>query len=1114
MIKNTTAATLLVVPLLVGHVVLSQDAAKERRERTIGEETRERDANSKRTDTKTMAVSSQTLELVQHVATQRKPVGLVDRLDNYRKHNVEDAIHWERRKRRSNKDAAKPLKRKRNRLNKLAGDVGPELTRVASAESKLRVKTSANRARLKKMRVKLNRMKASMNRAGKASKGVFWTQMLMAAWDASATERRLAEKEGRQVSKANQTVDFVKRVTGYSAFAGLHADVQFAVMDSMLTRLEELDALGEDITDREVFDRAYDYAYKQGIKAGIYGGAKLVPIVGDAINVKETADAVGELYNDLDASAWTQEDNENQQYQTWARAAAKAETALDLLLASVADVEAASRKVEKLTPQIASFAESARTVYHRQGEAIAVVQDYLDQQEALAKNPVAALLSDAAREALQTNIQTVITSANEQLKNIQRVKDEHKAGTLTAKGVATNRKFIIDLFEPAKMTAQDVRKSMAEISVLAKGSDLSTSLPQALRTIEETGALLKQLRERSGDALEKYLAARDVLLVSVKQYKESRALLDAAIKFIENMAEKIPSSINPKAADRIRAARSKAAGKLLDLNRVQGLIDRGRALTNENQAVVALSKLARIPSVEEGAGGAKIVEQAVQFSKEFSGPVRDMLTAVARVESGLSELGTLAGVAVATKFEPVKAGPVPKLSNNQMMTVTIKELNETVAGRLKDGSYRKEGLRTWAGFTVNKEDPKAVTARMAAAGKNINSVAQLNIVAPYYRIVKQGTLQMWWDMNENGKQDTNEPTTTQPYWIYYTAYIGSPNGSWGSVHRDGIGDRVHIDYRRFLEPKASENWTIVSNGHRPVSVAGADLAAAGVVVSTMQHEGKTFRYEHAKAFAGIGPFDIEVTVDTTIQAGHMIISGTTYQVTDEMNKMVAFGLKNWAGFPDAMRDFEFYMTGRAKVAQESAEWLVGVVQPYVEFSRKAFHFAAEPLLPEMTGLNCTTNIKEKEYLSRSTGRHYTREWVAYRHKTGSVAKGRESYSIYMQCRFAGFNKSWNDALAECVAYVKEHKGQSKQTAFDPGIQSATAVRAFRGPLNTRKGPTGSSAEGSAFYHRSEKIRFSMKNVTVTVEGYGSRMTQQELRTAAIARAIAANIARQNTIVPK
>ncbi|MDZ7619960.1 MAG: hypothetical protein U1E05_23415, partial [Patescibacteria group bacterium] len=108
-----------------------------------------------------------------------------------------------------------------------------QLAEVKADEAKTELLTR------KKQLARSQRELASLQRAEKIGNGLWYANVLMSAYDACEYEANRARVEGRQISKTQQTVRFLKNVSGITAVSSLKDSVELAHLERLVEKLDE-----------------------------------------------------------------------------------------------------------------------------------------------------------------------------------------------------------------------------------------------------------------------------------------------------------------------------------------------------------------------------------------------------------------------------------------------------------------------------------------------------------------------------------------------------------------------------------------------------------------------------------------------------------------------------------------------------------------------------------------------------------------------------------------------------------------------------------------------------------------------------------------------------------
>ena len=375
--------------------------------------------------------------------------------------------------------------------------------------------------------------------------------------------------------------------------------------------------------------------------------------------------------------------------------------------------------------------------------------------------------------------------------------------------------------------------------------------------------------------------------------------------------------------------------------------------------------------------------------------------------------------------------------------------------------------------------------------------ARLYVPGNHFKVVEQGTVRVWYDRNQNGRQDADEPWRQEPYWIAYGVTEGATFGSWSLDRKTGYCRTTMVGLQAPLKPSQTEyggsRWDA-----RSIGLGAADLAYCGIQTFTSKApDGTVHHSDSARAAAAYGPFHAWANVSVHAQCGWLPVTHESpdYSPSDYI-----------ADWDELDRRIAFYKTGREKVACQIVENMLETARPYVEFSRARFHMTAEHLVPErLPGFAPTGGSKDdREWMALDS-------WTAFEKReqlqigTGTFTR-LESYSIHIWSSepSVGGSESWHDAMRKADARGSALTGRWQAIpAAIPESRKLVAGRDASKPWN----PKGSNAPGPLYYTLQERIHFALDNCHVSISATGFRLASPNLRTAEIAQQVADTIRR-------
>ncbi|MCX7627368.1 MAG: hypothetical protein N2Z69_03015 [Methylophilaceae bacterium] len=201
-------------------------------------------------------------------------------LKGKRKKRVQREIRFKERELREAIAAGKELQVQRTKLG---------LVRLTNELDDLQRGISLDKAHLKQL-------ERAKGRQEIFKKGSNLLGIAMTFFSAVSEENAQAKKEGRPPLLTNKLGNFIKGISGYSTVMGVIDNVERAKIESVLDSVEFYEKLGFDMMDPRILKNVEASARRAVIKAGLIEGAKLAPVVGDLVAIKEATDAALSTY--------------------------------------------------------------------------------------------------------------------------------------------------------------------------------------------------------------------------------------------------------------------------------------------------------------------------------------------------------------------------------------------------------------------------------------------------------------------------------------------------------------------------------------------------------------------------------------------------------------------------------------------------------------------------------------------------------------------------------------------------------------------------------------------------------------------------------------------------
>lgn len=921
---------------------------------------------------------------------------------------------------------------------------------------------------------------ASLQRAEKIGNGLWYANVLMSAYDACEYEANRARAEGRQISKTGQTVRFLKNVSGITAVSSLKDSVELAHLERLVEKLEEYNEMGLDLEDSHVWDRAAGFARRAAIREGIYGGSELMPVVGDLLSVKEGADAWHDMRAEAAVTLATTTDNENRGRLMAFDAVLRLEGHADRVNENAQRTRAAIDVLRRLDERLRGSLDAAREAREAVARAAMAAERQQEALDAARNAPAAELLTPSAVAGLGELVAKVTQAAKEHLVAIRRARGEHQAGKLTDEGVATNHRFIADLMGNTLIDYRDALGKEAQLQALGCNAQPNQDLPQLVEQAEAAKKRIDQLAGGGQELLDAYVRQADALRRMLSEFDESKQVVLRSYSELDRTLD----SMDARLSARLDAARARAMGVPLERREADRLIENAAGLAHTAAELRALDRFTRLPAAPDLAAAHALGRQAADALKRLEGPIAAMKTAVEQAQAELDQLAALGKPRTQLQMDDLNAivRRAPPPPDADLLNLRPRELAARMQNFSTEGPNRVFLSDDFHGFTAHSGQ---------SPDFDFDKPAQLFVPGGHHKIVEQGTTRVWYDKNQNGKQDPDEPWREEPYWIAYNATVTATYNGWSLDRKTGYCHNSLVGLQASLKPSQTEHggsrWDASS-----ITLAPADQAYGGIQTYTSRTpDGAEHHTESARAGALYGPFHVWLNVSVRAQCGWLPADSTTPEYTPA--KYIA----NWE---EIDRRVAFYKTGRETVARQLLENMLQPARPYVEFSRARFHMAAEHLLP-----------KPLSGFAPRGGSQDDRDWLALDSWTSFEKREKlpegpswarvESYSVHVWACLPDVvgTHSWQDALDQ----ADKRGGTMPQngTAFSVNIPESRAMRALRWAKEPLR-PKGRNAAGPVYYSMQERISFSLDNCHAYVDGNGSNLGGPNLRTAELAQQVA------------
>ncbi len=540
---------------------------------------------------------------------------------------------------------------------------------------------------------KITKMKKALRRGAKFDDGSAILGIVLTAISSELEENAQASREGRKPLAANKLINFAKNISGYSTVKGVLENVELAKMEALVDTLEFYEKNDFDLSDPEVqkmvMQRAEDSARRAVARTAIYEGAKIAPLTGDLITIKESFDSAGQAYVAAEEAEYMLATNEQDQFQTSLRARVKANAVVSELEYTAQQTKLLIASLSKMSNKLQQLNKHAEANRQQLSASIQTLEAYNQQAEALKSLNPGAMLEPAAVEGLLKQLNAIKASADEQAGNINRVKSEHNAGELTVQAVATQAKFIGDLLQPAISDYQALAQTLSSIEALSKGAELTAKVPEALALVKQAKAVMAQDAKMAAGLYETYRSQADTLEQLYQQHQAARAKLPKLLEYASSS-----KNLEENHRNRITATLDRANGITINQTALKRAVAEVRGLRNTAEMVAALASLDKPPQVVDAAQVNAISQQAQQAWGNLSGPNQAAADSLQMAQQLLHELVALAGEAepLEIKAEEPQEKPDNKLqgklfAGKNWLDLTPDDIEQIILNENKEDEY-------------------------------------------------------------------------------------------------------------------------------------------------------------------------------------------------------------------------------------------------------------------------------------------------------------------------------------------------------------------------------------------------------------------------------------------
>lgn len=927
-------------------------------------------------------------------------------------------------------------------------------------EKKIKLKHSKNLSQQAKLnrsiardKKRLAAFKRSAQRKIRFDDSGFLIGTVLSAISAEVEENAQAEREGRKPLAINKLINFSKNVTGYAAIEGAYTNIKTAELEAYIKTLEYYQLLGLDykITDPYVQKKAAEAMRSAVIRNTVYEGAKLAPIAGEMIAIKEGMDAAGNAYVASEEAAYITENNEQVQFQISLRAAMKAEATITRLEKLAKQSKLLLSSLGKLHKQLLTMEKDATTSQQQLKAAINILEAY-SQQAASLNNP--ATLSSLKSEnitLLLNRLSKVKSAVEEQKQNIQRVISEHQGGALTAQAVATQGKFIGDLLQPSINDYQNLRQTVQTFEALSLGSDLREQVPAALETTKQAKLLLQQQSRISSKLYAIYQDQAAVLENVSKDHQQTRQQMTKYRQYVTNSKH-----LEDHHRHRIRAALERLDNNSIDHRSISNAMHNARRLHNSNDMVKTLARLDKSPQPVDTAKIDSLTQLAEKAWAKLAKPNNATAESVNQAQQLLAELIALAGEAKPVELETVAekenlAGKGGRLLTGKPILAWNEYEISDIFNNHKNGKFIRENF---LGFTAFDYDNSSTSVKECG---NSNDFFCPRSKSTTFKIVETGQT-----TRRNGSRQGQVP-----YWIVFQLY--------------GISTYFHQHHQigRPLVEESSVKNRLKEQDTQLIKLSLKNADESIVVAEDNRNH----------LYANKGPVQLSTSSsilcvaggvrDGDEKTGYSIYQQRGFNGEDAIKRPESLEKEYGRKFIRSCADWQ---ENQEKILQPLAGHLLTEIAPWLTKVRDNFHLA-----------DVKINLHLPGFTTDSSGKGVTRNWIVK-----SEDKEEECHEIYnfsiLNSQASG-RKSWQQIMDEMDEKIDTTKESYPEIGVNiSGADHARAWQYYSYNDYYKLAP-----------HRfSDRIKFRIRNILVSVSG-SIKSDQKQSRTQEVANAIAAQI---------
>jgi hypothetical protein len=912
--------------------------------------------------------------------------------------------------------------------------------------------------KLKAGKTKRNNIQKSKNNYAKTTKAIGFAGMLFSLSDAYKNAY-VIDKDGKKTfSKTKFFKNAVMNLSGATGLVSVYNTGMETKQKAFLKYLDEYEKEGKDITDPKYIYKALTKATGKALLVGAYEGAKCIPFASDAINVYElTESSVGLVYDTLQSKKIREENKQEQDRQAGA---------------SISRLKAILRE-----------AKSCRNLYDKQYQQ---ANDMTGQFKKLRNQ-----YTEIENRSVERNKQLI--AGDELVKTCNQAKpfmEDKYLNPLKENSASIDQAVVVTL-KLAETTLENYQQNGGDSTPLKKTSkELAGMLESMVAYKEECDKIVKVLNPLLGgaDTLEKSqtlgdaadtdaVISNNLMQNTVDLVKLQRSLVKKCQK-LRNVQQQIKNRFDN--AYNYFSIHSKDSAQNKEINNIKndliGVMIKEYELNklSENSKLLAADlRYWRKPlQLTEGMDPeiSEILAKAANVAPEISTLLE---TLNSRIEAAKAMISRLNNPTSQKQPEYPTASNTPKLSDKEFANISTNELCEK-ASFINRTDRGKEIYRTACGFKYYKMNHE----EYGASVKNMNAKTIPYYIGSYRKLVEEGTMLVWYDLNRNDQKEENE-WQKEPYWIWYES-INGPDVSmiWRELYPFYINQTYEREAKRvdqthpFTAPNVTKGFVGIKSGN------------------ALTYDKKPYSYNMTNGFAFYPPFHSGVNLRVLCQVGpysHFQSASFSY---DEKTF--------WGYLKDTekiRKRMAFWETGLGNQIKELLNESLTLPKQFTEFTEKHFYTDVREIFPngQLNGFKTTSKFDEKmgyEFI------HMTQE------KTWpwNGRKARIRYYIRVNIRFPGRKDSWNVFLKKFPAEIKR-KMSKRETSWNVDLRGVDFVKGWR-IQNERK---YTHKKKYSVYSINEKIYFIKANVKVNVETYGNGLPEPKLETETIARKILSNI---------